>query len=829
MTARRSLVVALVVIALALLVGRALASVYVGYRWFGALGAASLWRAETSMVLALRVLSALLAGLFAFVNLYVVRRSVVSLVLPRRVADLEIGEEVPGRYLVGAAAVLAAILGAILTMPRKSWMSLFLARSGVPFGDIDPYFSADIGYFVYWLPFESAVFKWALVTVFVTMAVVIILYALTPSVEWKHGSLYVSQYVRRHLAILVAVLLLMFAWSYRLDALTALLRGSGPDGTFTFTDLHASIQVSVVLSIFALATALVVGVFGWLGQIRVALSAIGIVFVLAIGLRQVVPPLVRRSALTPGPDTLDAPYQQMQAEYARRAYAIDRIARADSSLTFVSLRAAAPAVSAWDPGVLSQSISRLHDDGLVMGTGWTSGSEGLVAMLPQRPVTSLIGNDQFEPWTVTHVRAWTADPDGDPVIAGPGTTSGSRVLDGVIISDSTSGYLLVADPFARVAAPALTTRFSRLAHAWALQNFRLLFGTLPGPVPRIVMHRQVRERVGALAPFFELGSATVPVVVGDTLYWTIDLYAVSGSYPLSEHLAVDGQDITYLHHAAMAVVNAQSGRVALVPDSAPGPIARSWIRAFPRLFTTWTAIPPAVAAELAPPTDLARTQATVIARVGMQGPPPHRGTLPLNEGADTLLATEDEPVFALPGHATHIAWGAPVLDDNEHVTGALLATGGRERTTYWMPLDARTTVRWPSVLDGLRHALDSTATIPHDARGVRGRIRAIPIGDDLAFVQPIYVWKGDSPPTLARIAILASDSIMTGSTMVDATSPPGPAEAATDTTGGVALHDFRARVASLYAAMRSALQHGDWAAFGRAYDALGALLSQRPR
>ncbi|HET7563739.1 MAG TPA: UPF0182 family protein [Gemmatimonadaceae bacterium] len=829
MRARRWLVVALVIIALVLLVGRALASVYVGYRWFDALGAASLWRVETLMVLALRVLSALIAALFAFVNLYVVRRSVVSLVLPRRVANLEIGEEVPGRYLVGAAALLALMLAAFLTLGRDSWMSLFLTHSGVPFGDLDPYFSTDIGYFVYWLPFESALFRWALKTVFVTTTVVIILYALTPSVEWKRGSLYVSHYVRRHLAILAAVLLLMFAWNYRLDALTALLSGSGPNGTFTYTDLHASIQVSVVLSIFALATALVVAVFGWVGQVRVAFSAIALLFVLGIGLRQVVPPLVRRSALTPGPDTLDVPYQQMQAEYARRAYGIDRVRRADSSLTFVSLRAAAPAVSAWDPGALAQSVSRLHSDGIVMGTGWTSSADGLVAMLPQRPIMSGVVNDALEPWSMTRVRAWTADPDGDPVVAGPGTTSGSRELDGVIVSDSTDGYLLVADPFSRIAAPALTSGISRLAHAWALQNFGLLFGTLPGPLPRIVAHRDVSARVAALAPFFEQGSATVPVVVGDTLYWTIDLYAISSTFPLSEHVSVDDEDITYLHHAAMAVVNAQSGRVALVADSAPGPIARSWIRAFPSLFTTWAELPHAVAAELAPPADEARTQATVIARIGVSGLRPHRGSVPWNQGADTVLATEDVPVFALPGRVTRIAWGSPVLDDNEHVTGVLLATGGAQRATYWLPIDTATTVRWPTVLDGLRHALDSTANIPRDAHGVRGQIRAIPIGDDVAFVQPIYAWKGQGPPTLARIAILSSDSLMTGSTMVDATSPPGPIIAATDTAGGVSIHDFRARVASLYAAMRTALQHGDWAAFGRAYDALGVLLAKPPR
>ena len=253
------------------------------------------------------------------------------------------------------------------------------------------------------------------------------------------------------------------------------------------------------------------------------------------------------------------------------------------------------------------------------------------------------------------------------------------------------------------------------------------------------------------------------------------------------------------------------------------------MRAFPTQFTTWADVPEAVASAMAPASDQARVQATVVARVGRLGARPHRGTLLWNEGADSVLAAEEEPFFALPGHAPRTAWDAPVLDENERVSGLLIATGGAHRATYWLPAASTADVRWTAVLDNLRHALDSTASISRDARSVRGRVRAIPVGDDIAFAQPVYAWKADGAPSLARIAILAGDSLMTGRTMIDATSLPGPVAAGNDTAGGATLRDFRARVASLYAAMRTALQHGDWAAFGRAYDALGALLASPPR
>ena len=83
---------------------------------------------------------------------------------------------------------------------------------GRPFGETDPYFGADLGFFVYWLPFETAVHYWAIVVLVSITVLVILLYALTPSLRWERGTLHVSAYVRRHFTILGAVLLLILAW-----------------------------------------------------------------------------------------------------------------------------------------------------------------------------------------------------------------------------------------------------------------------------------------------------------------------------------------------------------------------------------------------------------------------------------------------------------------------------------------------------------------------------------------------------------------------------------------------------------------------------------------
>src|SRR3990172_2137831 len=103
MTLRRALALAGAALALALLAGRLLAGAYAEWAWFDALGMASVWRARLVALTSLRAGLFALAFAFAFVNLVAMRRSIVSLVLPRRLANLVIGEAGPGRLLTLAA------------------------------------------------------------------------------------------------------------------------------------------------------------------------------------------------------------------------------------------------------------------------------------------------------------------------------------------------------------------------------------------------------------------------------------------------------------------------------------------------------------------------------------------------------------------------------------------------------------------------------------------------------------------------------------------------------------------------------------------------------
>src|SRR5581483_1188240 len=188
----RWLVILALSAAAVLLAGRIVADVAADWLWFDSLGALSVYRAQLAYEFAWRLIAGVSAFAFAFLNLYAVRRSIVSLVLPRRLGNLEIGEVVPARILLGGVLASSVILGAALSAPTVDWTVLAFARVAEPFRELDPFLDRDLVYAVANLPAESGLYAWAARTVLAVSSVIVVLYALTPSLRLRLGRVHVS-------------------------------------------------------------------------------------------------------------------------------------------------------------------------------------------------------------------------------------------------------------------------------------------------------------------------------------------------------------------------------------------------------------------------------------------------------------------------------------------------------------------------------------------------------------------------------------------------------------------------------------------------------------
>ncbi|AHG90817.1 protein of unknown function UPF0182 [Gemmatirosa kalamazoonensis] len=840
MNARRLLALAALVAAI-LFGGRLVASVYVDYRWFAALGDGplSVWRARVTDLAALRLVLTLAGSAFLFANLYGVSTSVESLEMPRRLGDLEIREKVPGRQLLWFAGAVALVAGLGLSLFVDDWMAFDMVQFGRAFGVPEPYTGADLAFFVHWLPFENALYLWGVWLLLAAAAIVVLLYALTADLRWDAGRLRTTRHVRRHLTVLAACLLLVLAWGHRLDAYALLSAGSGQNDAFVYVDHRIAMRSRFVLAALTAIGALLVLHAAWQGQGRLTLWVITAVLGLTVVLRGIVPVVGAR--LVGGAEIArrDVPYLRNRAVVTQTAYGVNRIQRA-TGYGLASADSAGLAIPLWDPAVLARGIERARRGEMVSDDiGWQPIGGHLAAVAVTRPAAPPDGEPLS--WDVALASASLADAAGDPILLdslGRATPNGvlgegSGRERRLVVRPQATGHLIINDTTGRVLADPIASFGARLAHAWDERDFRLLFtdalDRLESPV--IVRHRDVRERLTEIAPFFSQGHALTPAFARDTVYWLCHLYAASPSFPLSQRYAVGRAAWSYFQHAAIAVVNGESGAVTIVADPSPDRLTETWVRRFPLLFSAPSALPPSLVAALPPPTDGVLLQASAMSQYGTRGdmiPTPVH--LPGGDGVDSTLGLAPRALALLPTTTAGeraLGWTLPLLDAGDRVSGVLVALGGPSPATLWVP-NGRAGPRWGEVVERLRAVGPPTADASEGAgRDVaRARIRALPIGDGLAYVQPLYVVHGGGQAAAAGVAALVRDTARAAPSIGEALGGDAPRAAIAPTTPRAAAATSAERVRTLYDAMRAALRRGDWAAFGAAFDSLGAALGR---
>jgi uncharacterized membrane protein (UPF0182 family) len=138
---------------------------------------------------------------------------------------------------------------------------------------------------------------------------------------------------------------------------------------------------------------------------------------------------------------------------------------------------------------------------------------------------------------------------------------------------------------------------------------------------RLLMRRNVRDRLSTLAPFLTY-DADPYIVVGDDgrLSWVMDAFTISDSYPYSRHYHLDRDLINYMRNSVKVVIDAYDGTTTLYVIDAEDPIVAAYRRIFPSLFKDVAAMPPALRKHLRYPESLLKLQATVYGLYHMTDP-----------------------------------------------------------------------------------------------------------------------------------------------------------------------------------------------------------------
>ena len=160
----------------------------------------------------------------------------------------------------------------------------------------------------------------------------------------------------------------------------------------------------------------------------------------------------------------------------------------------------------------------------------------------------------------------------------------------------------------------LSTWIHRAVFALALGSKELILSDDISSESRILLHRDVNERLQTLAPYIQWDSDAVPLTANGRIVFVVDGYTTSENYPYAERVDLGGARVNYARASVRATVDAFSGRVDLYLTDESEPIARAWAEAFPALFRPEQEMPAELRDRLRYPADLFDAQATAYER-----------------------------------------------------------------------------------------------------------------------------------------------------------------------------------------------------------------------
>lgn len=174
----------------------------------------------------------------------------------------------------------------------------------------------------------------------------------------------------------------------------------------------------------------------------------------------------------------------------------------------------------------------------------------------------------------------------------------------------------------------LNSFLKRAAFAIRFGDLNILISDLVTPTSRIMFVRDIQAEVSKVAPFLSLDSDPYPVIVNGDIDWVQDAYTTTGNYPYSQdadtsavssNSGLSGLTFNYIRNSVKVVINAYTGKMTLYVMDPQDPIIRTWMAAFPSLFTPESQMPQTLQQHLRYPEDIFTVQTAMFGKYHIDG------------------------------------------------------------------------------------------------------------------------------------------------------------------------------------------------------------------
>jgi uncharacterized membrane protein (UPF0182 family) len=815
--------------------------------------------------------------------------------------------------------VVAIVIGFLTGLSAaSSWQTYLLWANRVSFGQSDPQFHKDIGFFVFELPFFRAVTGWMWLAIFISLVAAIAAHYFHGAIRPQARLAGVMPAALAHISVLLGLLAFVKAIQYWLG--TYMLDFS-PRGVVTgasYTDVHAQLPALKLLAIISLVSAILFLVNIRFRTVALPLAAVGIWILFAFVVGGLWPLVVQNFSVKPQELQRESPYIARNIAATRKAFGVDAVKTsqfpASNDLTKQDIQANQTLlgnVRVWDPGVLQRALAQLqalrtyYSFNDVDVDRYPIDGQLRQVLLSARELSPQDLEGKSKTWANLHLvfthgyglvatLANGATTQGQPeflVSDVPGTVaSGAESLNPaqrrVYYGESftPSEYAIVNSKQKEIDYPTQSgvarssyagtggiptgNIFRRAAFAIREGDPNLVLSNLLDSNSRIMIYRNVRDRVLRAAPFLSLDNDPYIASVGGHLVWILDAYTTTPYYPYSQREDMTGVvdqgqagalhgRINYIRNSVKVVVDAYSGKMKFYIVHPTDPLIQAWEKAFPSLFTAGDAAPD-LQDHFRYPEDLFKVQTEVYRIYHMTQPAvfyqkEDAWAIPRNPLAGSQLALDpvQEPTSLPP---TYLLIQLPGESQDQFLLTRPFTPRGRDNMISFFTANSGPagygdlqTLAFPrqrpilspfQINNLINQDVDISRALSLLSTGgstvIFGSQVVLPVNNSILYVQPLFVSASNvGNPELKRVIVAFNGDTVMRDTLTQslaaifgkqtgAPQPPGQPGG-----GGPGVNKSLIQKAnSLYQRAQNALQKGDFAAYGRLTKALGRVLQR---
>lgn len=385
-------------------------------------------------------------------------------------------------------------------------------------------------------------------------------------------------------------------------------------------------------------------------------------------------------------------------------------------------------------------------------------------------------------------------------------------------------------------------------------SMKLLVSSNVNSDSRIIINRNIKDRVEKLMPYLSYEKDPYMTVVNGKLYWIVDAYTTSSYYPYSEPYSGEVGSTNYIRNSVKVVVDAYNGDTTFYVVDQDDPVARTYQKIYPTLFKDGKDMPEGIRKHIRYPNSLLKIQAGVYTKYHMDQVKVFYQDEDLWDIAHQIYGTEEKEmdpsyfIFELPDEkkAEFINMIPFTPKSKQNMTAIMMARNDGNRygqlLVYKFPKNK--TVYGPMQIEA---QIDQNTEISKEfslwnssgSKYRRGDLFVIPINHSIMYVEPVYLEASNQAiPEMKRVIVAYGDKIAYESTLEDALadlfgedensgqSQSASASSGKNNSGKSNTKELIQKANEAYENAVNAQKSGNWKKYGDYLDELEKYLNQ---